>query len=332
MLSVVARHRYPLHTTNARLTDFTTIQKAHVPPHTAMPASCVMCNTPLRGVNQATDVLCGSALCQHRYDMVPAWQKCRYCTRLLSVAQVAAGTCHERTCRDRPMAAAYTAAAERRRKEMALAKRHRQRAATQLGIPHDKIASYRLAVLPLNQDIETPLPEGRRTAFAQHLRRNLAEARARIAAGELVEPAAITTSVDNRPDPEKEAETHLMNAGCMTCRGECCKLGGDHAFNSSSTMMRFVDRHPMLDDEAVVARYLAYLGERTLKTGCVFQGQRGCTLPREMRSGTCNRFFCGDVRVLQHQLSDGDPVRAFIVNRKGARLTGDTFVEIPLTA
>lgn len=311
-----------------RLSVVTRFPEDHVPPMSVPTDDCVMCGKPLRPIPHAAGLFCGSALCLHRFSMLAAWQKCQYCTRPLTVAQFATGVCNDRTCRATPMAVAHQEAAERSVKERALAKRRRQRAAARHGIPREEVASYRLVVLPLNQDQESPLPADRRAAFEQHLRQNLAQARERIAAGEPVEPAMLTTAPDDRPRAERDAETALMNAGCITCRGQCCKLGGDHAFNSSSTMMRFVDQFPSLEDEEIVSRYLSFLGERTLTTGCVFQGMRGCTLPRDMRAGICNRFFCGDVRVLKHQFGDGEPVRAFIVNRKGSKLTGDHFVEI----
>ena len=40
----------------------------------------------------------------------------------------------------------------------------------------------------------------------------------------------------------------------------------------------------------------------------------GCTLPREMRAGICNRFLCTGLRVLRDRYEQGGgPLRAFVM-------------------
>lgn len=217
----------------------------------------------------------------------------------------------------------------RAREEIARATLLRQRAAVLQGIPHDDIASYHLAILPLNPARESQLPMGRRIQLERNLRKRLAQARERITSGETVASAEGRTSTSDRAHAEHDRETQLLNTACGSCRGKCCKKGGNHAFICSETLMRFIGRASLIDDDEVVAFYLSFVAERTLTDGCIFQGSAGCTLRRDMRSDLCNRYYCGDISVLRRQFVAGDPVRAFIVNRSGAQMTNGQFVDVP---
>ncbi len=211
---------------------------------------------------------------------------------------------------------------------MARTARRRRRAAAARGLAPDEIESYRLAVLPFNNDRVSRLPPQRRTLFEQHLREQLAEARHRLAAGETYSPPQAPPDDSAQTPAERDAESRLLGAGCATCRGKCCQLGGNHAFQSSMTLMGYLERFPSLDDDTIVSQYLAHLAEETLGKGCVFQGSLGCTLPRDMRAEICNTFFCGDIRMLKNRFSPGEPVRAYIVNQRGGRLTGGDFFDM----
>ena len=61
--------------------------------------------------------------------------------------------------------------------------------------------------------------------------------------------------------------------------------------------------------------------------GCVFQGEQGCTLSRELRSEMCNRYECNGLRTLRERFREGEPVRAYFVNRTARGLRGGAFVE-----
>ena len=41
--------------------------------------------------------------------------------------------------------------------------------------------------------------------------------------------------------------------------------------------------------------YLGKLGGTTYRGSCIYHGAAGCELPREMRSDTCNGFYCADL-------------------------------------
>ncbi len=215
----------------------------------------------------------------------------------------------------------------------ALAPRRRNRSAASRGISVAERESYKLAILPRIYNRPSALPPVRRNAFEAHLRANLAKARARLAAGESLAPAAPINARqpgDTRSEAEREAERKLLGAGCAACRGWCCLAGGNHAFNDVDTMVRYLQAFPTHDDETIVARYLSYLAPRTLTGGCVYQHEHGCTLPRDLRADVCNRFYCSHINMIRNEYNAGDPVRAYFVHVEAGRLVGDRFVEIPV--
>jgi hypothetical protein len=45
-----------------------------------------------------------------------------------------------------------------------------------------------------------------------------------------------------------------------------------------------------------MALYADAVPERSVERSCVFHGEQGCALPRELRSHTCNSYFCRPMR------------------------------------
>lgn len=297
-------------------------------------ALCVMCGAPASRIGSTTVALCDSPYCRSRHAALPPKQRCGVCSRPLAVSQWAGGHCGDAACREellvrRPL----ENAAKALRALIASASKRRERAAAQRGIPREERSTYRMAVLPRNTDRPSALPAERRHAFEEHLRSSLAAARARLAAGEVPGPTlseSLPVLGDDRTDAERDAEHQLLGAGCATCRGRCCRQGGNHAFNDAFTMMRYLERFPTHDDETIVAKYLSYLAPRTLTHGCVFQHEKGCTLPRDLRADLCNRFYCGSISMIRNQFAAGEPVRAYFAHERSGKLVGGRFVEIPV--
>ena len=73
-------------------------------------------------------------------------------------------------------------------------------------------------------------------------------------------------------------------------------------------MKHYLERHAHAETDRVVQDYLDYLPTDSYEDGCVFQGRKGCTLPRDMRSITCNTFLCPSLRNIQDHL-EKDAVR-----------------------
>lgn len=80
---------------------------------------------------------------------------------------------------------------------------------------------------------------------------------------------------------------------CRLCKGGCCSRGENHAYLSASSMRRQLDDNPGWTKEDLMEQYLSRLPRRSSKNACINQGREGCVLPRDLRSSTCNFFFCG---------------------------------------
>jgi hypothetical protein len=109
--------------------------------------------------------------------------------------------------------------------------------------------------------------------------------------------------------------------GCALCRGDCCLNGEARmAYLDVETVQHFRSRHRDASFDDVMQAYLSRLPRRVTEGGCYFQGSRGCTLPREMRSNVCNRYFCEEMRRFRSETAaarsngqSAEPVRAFFV-------------------
>jgi hypothetical protein len=139
-------------------------------------------------------------------------------------------------------------------------------------------------LLPTGPQRASRMTAGRRDSYREHLVRIVAEARA---------PAPPPPS----PPPAQAAAAALPASAipghlCALCGGGCCTRGGEKAYLAAATMRRFIDAHPGLADGAVVAAYLERVEDRTQTGSCINHTAQGCSLPRDMRSDTCNNYAC----------------------------------------
>ncbi len=189
-------------------------------------------------------------------------------------------------------------------------RRHTQREALHRQVPGDGP----LVFVPAYCASTAPLPARRRAQFAQHLDEMMARA---FAATPPVEPPSIVVvsaweaegeEIDGS-SPSLTTEpagtvarnvAHALGAACSTCRGQCCRSGGAHAWITTGTLQRVVSAEPAMNPETLRARYLANLPARTYQESCVFHTARGCALDPALRSDTCHRFLCeGATEVVQ---------------------------------
>lgn len=217
------------------------------------------------------------------------------------------------------------------------------------------------SVTPHNDAEPVPLTPERRKAFLDYLRRTTREAAEEDgpnAARPGKPPAA--TEADRAPPPDgfkvelgasgsdgppggqpvrggrfeapEPAEARALAAGCATCRGWCCRQGGTHAFLTADRIRRLLRERPDLDPDDVPALYEGYLGPRHLRGGCVFQGESGCRLPRELRGDTCNEYFCPDLVQVRRQWrkpGSGDDQHRFVAVRPGGK-GADSLGTVPM--
>lgn len=229
-------------------------------------------------------------------------RRCAYCRAPLEALEDAAfhGVCGRLECqaaswsqRSRERHAARTAAAIAHLRTLAR---------------NPETSSWSLT--PANPAVLVELASSRRDAFLKHLEQVVAEALADPI------PSAAPRPVRD-PPPRSAAEGDALGTACATCRGSCCREGGTHAFLNADTLRRVWSESPDLEPAATFDLYASSLGSHHLEGGCVFQGERGCRLPRSLRSDTCNRWLCPDLR----------KVRKVWMERGGA-IAPHTFVAI----
>jgi hypothetical protein len=79
---------------------------------------------------------------------------------------------------------------------------------------------------------------------------------------------------------------------CATCRGYCCRGGGDSGYIYASTVRRVRERLPDLGAQELVEQSVNAVPEHGVAGSCIFHGAQGCALPRELRAQICNTYFC----------------------------------------
>ena len=86
----------------------------------------------------------------------------------------------------------------------------------------------------------------------------------------------------------------VVNA-CSTCRGQCCKQGGDHAFLVADYLAWRMLQQPRATVEELKSEYLERIPTEHYPDSCLFQSPDGCVLPRSIRGPTCNWFECAGI-------------------------------------
>lgn len=153
---------------------------------------------------------------------------------------------------------------------------------------------FDVLVIPAGFASTSALPAERIHEYAEHLRKIIIEvddgpgattARAYQKMRERVEKVEAQFA-------EEPTLRIISNRMCGMCKGGCCTSGGNAAFITSATIKRVKEQMPGLSDEDIVQAYLSRLSTQTMTGACINQTTTGCVLPTEMRSDTCNGFYC----------------------------------------
>jgi hypothetical protein len=271
-----------------------------------------------------TAPVCGSQSCRWKYLSVPKHQACAICGRPLSVRELAAGICASPECQRRWFV-------DRKRQQREALEEEgrelRRRGAEVLGIDEPPEA-FPLAIIPSTTLEVAELPEHRRRAFRDRLASIIAEAAERRAAGEPVEGDAAAEEWPQPPSPDLSA---VLGGACATCKGYCCRSGGDRAWLTVGTMQRYMDAHPGVGPGDVLEAYAAHVRAETVRDSCVYHQPDGCSLPRDLRSDICNRYFCDGLQGFRRDLSDEDPVRGFFAAVEDGEVRAGAFVDARAT-
>ncbi len=106
---------------------------------------------------------------------------------------------------------------------------------------------------------------------------------------------------------------NLLAGACSLCRGDCCRRGGENAYLDAPTIRRYQCDHPDSTPREILAAYLGRVGGRVYAGSCIYHQHDGCALPRDMRSDTCNRYYCTELKAFQQDASESKTDRAFFV-------------------
>jgi hypothetical protein len=193
----------------------------------------------------------------------------------------------------------------------------RQKETEELGLVDEKLreiglesADYNIAILP---------------AFDRHLEKT-SERRKRIFAERLTEIVAEVALASEQPaSPPKEVENTSIDAtfgvqACTTCQGYCCKSGGDRAYLTQQTIARVLAASPQMSLEDVFRAYLDRVPRESYARSCIYHAEKGCNLPTDMRSDTCNAFFCSNVRRFSASLGNEESRPTLAAALKGEKV------------
>ncbi|AGH42448.1 hypothetical protein [Paraglaciecola psychrophila] len=111
--------------------------------------------------------------------------------------------------------------------------------------------------------------------------------------------------------PLPEDEANLLGKACATCMGSCCKHGQPHAFVDYPSLQHLLaSQATELSEQELTDLYSDYFPTRSYQDSRVFQGNKGCLLPRELRSFTCNNFLCDGAINYRHEViyADSNPL------------------------
>ena len=162
------------------------------------------------------------------------------------------------------------------------------------------------AVLPSGPRRTRPVSAQRRAAYEAHLRSLVAQAFA----------APSPSTMPPAPPPTPVPASRLPERLCTACGGGCCTAGGTHAYLVQATIQRLRQQEPGLAPEQIVQAYLSRVPAQAGAGSCINHSRQGCTLPREWRSDTCNRWSCDAFKALQQGLQTEPRVQQVRVLRR----------------
>jgi hypothetical protein len=149
-----------------------------------------------------------------------------------------------------------------------------------------------VVTVPLLDEAGEPPPRHRIRALKRHLIESLRALRSARRPDRLIQKAAAAPS---------GFTATVLETGCATCQGFCCKGGGDHAYIDERTMARVRRDFPDHDGRAIIGLYLSRIAPSSYRGSCLFHGPAGCTLGRPLRAELCNAYYCNGLQAFLAQ-------------------------------
>lgn len=151
-----------------------------------------------------------------------------------------------------------------------------------------------LSTVPSCESGLCPLPSERVEQFAQHLDCIIAKAVA--LCGDLEAVCSLLVEYSHRDFRSADSPVIPVLNGCTTCRGYCCRAGGDTALLSPRLIAWQLLSDPTSSVESIRQAYLNRLPENSVEDSCVYHTAQGCALARHERENICNDFHCWELQ------------------------------------
>jgi hypothetical protein len=258
----------------------------------------------------------------------PVAPRCSACGAALTALEArAGGVCGQAECRHRRHERQANAEAQ------AAMQRARDADAARRADPALAQAPV-IAVERLRSEGHVPVPATWRASLEAHLRGLEPEARA-LRDGPSAEPVddggprfaqaaedgASAAAAATGGDAAQAALQALKGGICAACGGYCCWAGnGHHGFITAPVLARVWRRLGDVPFDALVAHYLAALPALHRENACGFQGEQGCSLPREERGDICNAWECPGLKEVDRLASAGGVQAVYVVRRRRSDL------------
>jgi len=170
--------------------------------------------------------------------------------------------------------------------------------------------SAHLAILPVNTRPLVSLSERRKQDFLKHLTtiyHDITEKR----------PSSTKVYATQIDKPLNKEDNELLGKACATCKGKCCNLGAEHAFQDTASLSYYLESQTGIANlEKLLQQYSQNFPIATYQNSCVFQGKVGCTLPLKLRSFTCKNYRCAELRSYHQKLIDSNSKITFAAGVK----------------
>lgn len=164
----------------------------------------------------------------------------------------------------------------------------------------------------------TPLSTIRKDIYLQHIWQLIEAVVEDIQSGKNVIPIDNAQyPPSNRGSLDEEKMDALNEMICIECKGRCCLNGGDNAYLDTKTIKRYMMQQPDLSPEQVLQKYKAGIVKKTHLTSCINHTEKGCSLPKNMRSDQCNNFYCSTIKELNTSFCNLEmiPEGAIVISR-----------------
>jgi len=177
-----------------------------------------------------------------------------------------------------------------------------------------------IVALPKGLSNLIPLSEKRINAYLQHIIVTARDAFQYISepeANPINEHSDIREKLDNLNKTLAENPTlhKVSDKLCAQCKGGCCTSGRDNAYLSPITMVRVIENNPTMTEEEIVSLYASYISTDSIAGACINQTGTGCALPNELRSDTCNSYYCPSLLTYQKEAKPMDSEMILSIQR-----------------